>query len=72
MTERLVHTVPSQVGHSFNSNGFCKSKEDGRSTNSARLFAMASATDSAVAFSPLKVNKLKNNMCRDVGSRIAN
>jgi len=56
----LAHTVPSQVGHSFEGNGFWKSKDDGICTNSARLLAMASATDSAVAFSPLKMNKLKN------------
>lgn len=50
-------TVPSQVGQSLDGKGVLRSTVDGRCTNSARFSAIASATHSAVAFSPLQKNK---------------
>ena len=54
MPRNVRLTVPSQVGHSLDGNGVLRSMVDGRCTNSARLSAIASATHSAVAFSPLQ------------------
>lgn len=54
MPRNVRLTVPSQVGQSLDGNGVLRSIEDGRCTSSARLSAIASATHSAVAFSPLQ------------------
>lgn len=56
LPQNTVLTVPSHEGQSFDGNGVWIPKQDGRCTNSARLSAMASATDSAVGLSPLFKN----------------
>lgn len=62
-------TVPSQVGQSFDGNGECKSRAEGTWNSSAWLLTIASATDSAVVFSPLpkspkKLSESHVNKCQ--------
>lgn len=53
-------TVPSQVGQSLEGSGTERLMAAGRCTNSARFSKMASATQSAVALSPLQQNAHKS------------